>query len=156
MTDIFYGGPDDENFHAKTPEEYLIDKFDGGVLDVALADLIDGVEVVEYRRKQVDPQWLQHRADLLLEEFEQRFDEEYSYDDTCVRGDADIATFNKELTDLLTRHVARNMRVYWCEEVSRRTYTRDEVWAVLGEKPASEPAHAPVEVVTFKKPEVAS
>lgn len=155
MTDIFFGGPDDENFHAKTPAEYIIDKFDGGVLDVVLADLVDGVVVVEYHRKQVGHLWLERQAERLLEAFDEQFDEEYSYDDTCVRGDADIATVSRELTDLLTRHVARNMRVYWCEEVARRTYTRDEVLAVLGEKPTSAPAPAPVEVLTFKKPEVA-
>lgn len=152
MTDIFFGGPDDENFHAKTPAEYIIDKFDGGVLDVALADIVDGVVVVEYRRRQVDHQWLELQAEHLLEAFDEQFSEEHG-DDDCTRGDSDRAPFEVELVDLLRRHADRNLRVYWSEEVSRRTYTRDEVWAMLGEKPASEPAPAPVEVVTFKKPE---
>lgn len=163
--DRFFAGPDDESFHATSPEEYLRDKFDGGVLDKALADAVDGVVVAEFRRRPVTPEWVSGRAELLLEAFDLAFADEYGgEDDDCYavhRDGADNgAEAERELCAALARHVARNLRPWQCEEVSRRTYTRDEVAVILGSaardaQPVARVAAtiAPVEVTTFTKPE---
>lgn len=131
---FMYAGEHDETFWAKTPEDYLIDKFDGGVLDEGLAKHIDGVEVVQYQRRTVEQKWLADMANSLLDDFNERYSEEFGgEDDDCFQPEADDGPFREQLFKVLETHAARNLRPYQCEEVSRRTYTREEVRAILAE-----------------------
>ena len=128
----FYSDEHSGTFWAKTPEEFLVDKFDAGVLDVALASYVKGVEVVEYQRVVVSDQWLESATHQALDDFDESYADEFGgEDDDCKKPGADEAPEREELFHLLKRYAAKHLRPFCCEAVSTRTYSREEVRAIL-------------------------
>lgn len=154
---LFYGGPDDESFHATSPEEYLADLF-GAEHYAALEDAVrtrGDVEIVAYRRREVEPEYVRWFADSAWERFVEEFEEEFGGDDSCFQPNPGGKPADAEARDLLApifERLARKHLVVWqCEEVSRRTWTVDEVRAALGfastsSAPPASPAPAAVPV----------
>lgn len=147
---ILYGGPDDERYTATSPEEYLIDLYDGRVEERELGD----EEVYAYRRKEVDAQWLEGTAETLWEYFVEFFEEEFGGDDTSCRplrgGEKAVDNAaREELAPVLKRLTSRFLVVWQCEEVVelRRTYTAAEVRRIVCPVEPAPPYR--VEVVTF-------
>lgn len=133
--DTFYAAPHAEQMYCATPEEYLRDRFDGGVLDKALADAREGVVVVRYDRVKLPADYFAKEANWLLEAFESSMGAEFGGDDEDFDDIATVAydrkPLVKELGELLHKHMHGKVRPWICLETSRRTYTRDEVEAIL-------------------------
>lgn len=129
MSDFFYSQESDVTFSATSPEQYLREGFEEVLPE-------RDVVVVQWRRRAVDREWLEGQAELLLEQFGEWFADEYGgEDDDCVKwSEADFASVEKDLAELLRAHADRNLRVFQCEEVSRRTYSPAEVRAIVAKQ----------------------
>jgi hypothetical protein len=127
-TEILYGGAYDESFSAKTPEEYLLEVTDFGTLDRSSKP----IEVVGYRRLEVSERWITSAAERLFESFVESFDDEFGGDDTCFAlKDSEEAPAVARVRDALAIAIKEHATVWACEEVSRRTWSPDEIVSVL-------------------------
>lgn len=142
---LFYGGPDDEAFSASSPEEYLQSLFEDDPR-ASFEELYEmarrrgDVEVCAYRRRQVEPEMIQWWANDAWDTFVEKFEEEFGGDDSCLRNGVDHSVAKRMLAPVLERLAKRLLVVWQCEEVSRRTYSVNEVLAVLGwNAPAGHP-----------------
>jgi hypothetical protein len=147
---FLYGGPDDERYSATSPEEYLIELYDGD-LDRETED----VEVCTYRRRDISEDRMEDWAESVFESFEQWFSEEYGGDDDSYRPghrEQALADARAELAPVLRRLAARHLVVWQCEEVSRRTYTAAEVREIIGCPSAPRPSQVPVPVHRYSEP----
>jgi hypothetical protein len=126
----YYAGPEDGEFSAHTPEEYL-ESFFEDVPDNELEDEVrrrGDVVIVEYRPREVKSEWLSHAAEsawyCIVEEFEAEYGSTYG----TLRAPPGVV---EALMPAIERLVSRNLCAYWCDEVSRRIWTAEEVLAVL-------------------------
>jgi hypothetical protein len=122
----YYSGPEDSEFSARTPEEYLVSLFEG-VPDVELdAEVVrrGSVVVVERRPRKVQSSWVRFVATSVWHHIIEEFDEEYGGAHGHKKPPRGVV---REIADVIERIVAQHLRAYWCEEVARRVWTPDEV-----------------------------
>lgn len=121
----FFGGPDDESYTAKTPEEYLENVYSPHNVPP------EGIEVDCYKRKDVTPEWCKSQASFLFNQFQESFEEEFACDDPVGIEDAED-DFVKATAKLLQRLAKKHARVYQCEFYSSYLYTPNEIRELLG------------------------
>jgi len=129
----YYAGPEDGEFFSCTPEEYLESLFEDVPDDELEAEVRKGgdvvvVVVVEYRPWEMQSEWVRSVAGevwcYVVEEFDAEFGSTHNADES-VRDAVET------LAPVIERLVSRHLCPYWCDEVSRRTWTVDEVLAVV-------------------------
>jgi hypothetical protein len=127
----YYAGPEDADFSARTPEEYLASLFE----DVPDAELEAEVRrrghvvvVVERRPRKVQSSWVRFMAMNVWHYIVEEFDAEYGGAHGAKRAPRNVV---RELSGVIERIIARHLCAYWCEEVARRAWTPDEVLRVL-------------------------
>jgi hypothetical protein len=126
----YYSGPEDTDFSARTPEEYLVSLFE----DVPDAELEaearkrGDVVVVERRPRKVQSSWVRFVATSVWHHIIEEFDEEYGGAHGHKKAPRGVV---QALSDVIERIVTQHLRAYWCEEVARRVWTPDGVLRVV-------------------------
>lgn len=136
-TETYYDCCDAEQLEHESPEDALMERFDDWCagdmshLRAAFAALCP-IEVVEYRREVVADDWIIREATWLAERLSERFSEDYGDPDGYHDGFAEavIVDAASKLVPWVKETVAHGT-VWHCKRVGSRTYSAEEVEAML-------------------------
>lgn len=130
---VYYGAEHDERLHFESPEEYVMDAFDGMVKSHSPEDIEEAlseieIDVVAYQRVQVPSSQMKMWADSAAEHVAESFSCEYGDPDFGFGAGDDILPNLERAFHAATMRVLRDHATVWaCKEVARRTYGEDEV-----------------------------
>lgn len=123
---------DRDDLTHKTPWDAIEDMVCGRDDIVALFhECGDTITVYAWDRMECDDRWVQEEATVLADRFVERFDDEFSVDDSGVPPEVRHALGHR--FEAAIREAVRKCTVWACEQVDSRDYTRDEVLAMARE-----------------------
>lgn len=138
-----YDCADDETLTHGTPEEAIVDLFANnlGPHDDVRAEIerLAPLTVTAYESRKIPEPWLHSIADRLVEQVDEWIWDEYGGEDSdTVFDDAAVETLTKLARELMNE-ASNRANVHPVRKVGKRTYTADEIEAILREDGVIEP-----------------
>jgi hypothetical protein len=131
----YYALPTAERYHCKSVEEFIRDHVDdnnGGDESEEATRALGLVTVAAFQRLALDPKLASRAAADLIERAGEAFDEEHGDPDDST----DFSAFTPKMEALLAEMFG-SAKVWTCEKVGERTFSVEEIVAVM---------HPPVKV----------
>lgn len=127
-TRYLYGGPEDESFSAKSPEEYIRKAYSEGG-DAEPSSFV----VATYKRDTASPEWVREAAEMMVRDFVEHFDERFALDNTTgIDSPQDLKVLIATLTGVLQTYIKATAAIQTCERVTTRTYSSEEIKDIIG------------------------
>jgi hypothetical protein len=129
---VLFGGPYDESFHCKSPQEYVAEYLESNLHGNPKEWLArhGPIVAVGYARCAISPKWIDRACEQLRETLDELFGEDFGGEDGIGdEGGSGAEKLLKGMRPLVESYVREDLTVWNCEEVNRTEFSPEQVMA---------------------------